>query len=110
MSIVNSLLKVFLGDKSGKDLKKLTPIVDEINNHFNKLSSISNDQLRNKTIEFKKLISDETKELNDLLSDLNNKLSNIAFSPTDLPEPVVPATNKCGIFSKLTTMGFPAMS
>ena len=39
MSIVNSLLKVFLGDKSGKDLKKLTPIVDEINNHFNKLSS-----------------------------------------------------------------------
>ena len=76
MSFVNSLLKVFLGDKSGKDLKKLTPIVDEINNHFNKLSSISNDQLRNKTIEFKKLISDETKELNNLLSDLNNKLSN----------------------------------
>ena len=53
MSIVNSLLKVFLGDKSGKDLKKLTPIVDEINNHFDKISSISNDQLRNKTIEFK---------------------------------------------------------
>ena len=76
MSIVNSLLKVFLGDKSGKDLKKLTPIVDEINNHFNKLSSISNDQLRNKTIEFKKMISDETKELNDLLFDLNDKLSN----------------------------------
>ena len=76
MSFVNSLLKVFLGDKSGKDLKKLTPLVDEINNHFDKISSISNDQLRNKTIEFKKLISDETKELNDLLSDLNNKLSN----------------------------------
>ena len=76
MSIVNSLLKVFLGDKSGKDLKKLTPIVDEINNHFNKLSSISNDQLRNKTIEFKKMISDETKELNDLLFDLNDRLSN----------------------------------
>ena len=52
MSIVNSLLKVFLGDKSGKDLKKLTPIVDEINNHSNRLSSITNDQLRDKTIEF----------------------------------------------------------
>ena len=72
MSFVNSLLKVFLGDKSGKDLKKLTPLVDEINNHFDKISSISNDQLRNKTIEFKKLISDETKELNDLLFDLND--------------------------------------
>ena len=76
MSFVNSLLKVFLGDKSGKDLKKLTPVVDEINNHFNKISSISNDQLRNKTIEFKKLISDETKELNNSISKLNNQLSN----------------------------------
>ncbi len=76
MSIVNSLLKVFLGDKSGKDLKKLTPIVDEINDHFNRLSSITNDQLRDKTIEFKKLISDETEDLNSSISDLNNKLSN----------------------------------
>ena len=76
MSIVNSLLKVFLGDKSGKDLKKLTPIVDEINNHFNRLSSITNDQLRDKTIEFKKLISDETEDLNSSVSDLNDKLSN----------------------------------
>ena len=71
MSFVNSLLKVFLGDKSGKDLKKLTPIVDEINNHFNKISSISNDQLRNKTIEFKKLISDETNDINSSISKLN---------------------------------------
>ena len=43
MSIVNSLLKVFLGDKSGKDLKKLTPLVDEINKHFIRMSSLSND-------------------------------------------------------------------
>ena len=76
MSIVNSLLKVFLGDKSGKDLKKLTPLVNDINNHFIKLSSITNDQLRDKTIEFKKLISDETKDLNSSVSALNNKLSN----------------------------------
>ena len=76
MSIVNSLLKVFLGDKSGKDLKKLTPLVDEINNHFIKISSITNDQLRDKTIKFKKLISDETEDLNSSVSALNNRLSN----------------------------------
>ena len=75
MSFLNSLLKVFLGDKSGKDLKKLTPLVDEINNYFNKITTISNDQLRNKTIEFKKLISDETKELNKSVLNLNDQLS-----------------------------------
>ena len=61
--------------KSRKDLKKLTTLVDEINNYFNKITSISNDQLRNKTIEFKKLISDETKELNKSVSNLNDQLS-----------------------------------
>jgi len=78
MSIINSLLKVFLGDKSGKDLKKLTPLVDEINNYFSQLSSISNDQLRDKTIEFKKIISDQTSEINKTIEDLNTNISNIS--------------------------------
>jgi len=63
MSIINSLLKVFLGDKSGKDLKKLTPLVNEINNHFIGMSSLSNDELRTKTFNFKQVISDKTSEL-----------------------------------------------
>lgn len=75
MSIVNSLLKVFLGDKSGKDLKKITPLVDDINNHFVKMSSLSNDQLRNKTIEFKKSISNQTSDINQSIGELNIKIS-----------------------------------
>ena len=75
MSIVNSLLKVFLGDKSGKDLKKLTPLVDDINIEFDKLSAISNDQLRNKTIEFKGIISEQTSDINKSILDLNKKIS-----------------------------------
>ncbi|MDC1034024.1 preprotein translocase subunit SecA [Flavobacteriaceae bacterium] len=75
MSIVNSLLKVFLGDKSGKDLKKLTPLVDDINIEFDKLSAISNDQLRNKTIEFKGIISEQTSYINKSILDLNKKIS-----------------------------------
>jgi preprotein translocase subunit SecA len=75
MSIINSLLKVFLGDKSGKDLKKLTPIVEEINEHFNNLSLIGNDELRNKTNYFKKVISERTFELKSSIEELNNKIS-----------------------------------
>ena len=76
MSIVNSLLKVFLGDKSGKDLKKLTPLVNDINIEFDKLSAVSNDQLRNKTIEFKGIISEQTSDINKSILDLNKKISN----------------------------------
>ena len=42
--------------------------------------------------------------------DLKSKLKIIALIPTDFPEPVVPATNKCGIFPKSTTIGCPAIS
>ena len=80
MSIVNSLLKVFLGDKSGKDLKKITPLVDDINNHFVKMSSLSNDQLRNKTIEFKKSISNQTSDINQSIGELNIKISDESSS------------------------------
>ena len=30
--------------------------------------------------------------------------------PTDLPEPVVPATRQCGIFARSATTGLPTMS
>ena len=76
MSIVNSLLKVFLGDKSGKDLKKLTPLVDEINKHFIEMSSLSNNELRDKTSTFKKIISERTYELVSKLKKLNETITN----------------------------------
>ncbi|CFN76627.1 Uncharacterised protein [Bordetella pertussis] len=34
----------------------------------------------------------------------------MALMPTDLPEPVVPATSKCGILARSATTGLPAMS
>ena len=54
MSILNSILKVFLGDKAGKDLKKITPLVDTINDYYISLEKMSNDSLRDKTNSFKK--------------------------------------------------------
>ena len=34
----------------------------------------------------------------------------MALTPTDLPEPVVPATNRWGILARLATTGLPAIS
>ena len=41
---------------------------------------------------------------------LYRMLSSIALTPTDLPEPVVPATSRCGIFVMSAITGSPAMS
>ena len=46
MSILNSVLKVFVGDKSKQDVKAIMPIVKEIKLFEPKVSALSHDELR----------------------------------------------------------------
>ena len=61
--MLSFLSKIFGGSKSDKDVKKLEPVVAEINNHFAQLQNLSNDQLRNKTNEFKATIAEYLKDI-----------------------------------------------
>ena len=54
MSILNSVLKIFVGDKNKKDLKTLLPIVENVISFENNLKALSDDGLRSKTLEFRK--------------------------------------------------------
>ena len=47
------LSKLFGGNKSEKDVKKISPLVADINKFFDQYQSLTNDELRNKTQEFK---------------------------------------------------------
>jgi len=49
MSVINSILKIFVGNKAKKDLKEISPIVLSINSLEENYSDLSNDELRNKT-------------------------------------------------------------
>jgi preprotein translocase subunit SecA len=51
--MLDFISKLFGGSKSEKDVKKMQPVIDSINKHFASYSNLSNDQLRNKTQEFK---------------------------------------------------------
>jgi len=48
MSFLNSVLKIFVGDKSKQDVKKISPIVNSIISLEEKVSLLSDDQLKNK--------------------------------------------------------------
>ena len=65
MSILNSVIKLFVGDKQQKDLKILQPVVDDVNKFETAFSKLSNDALRAKTTEFKTRIKTATKEFDD---------------------------------------------
>ncbi len=56
MSIVNKVLGLFLGNKYERDIKEISPFVEQIRGEYEKLATLSNDQLREKTLELKKEI------------------------------------------------------
>lgn len=58
-----NVIKKLFGTKYDRDVKKYQPIVKEINDNFARLSSLSNDELRNKTIEFRERIASHLSQI-----------------------------------------------
>src|SRR5688572_18825870 len=61
----NLLGKVF-GNKQARDMRRIRPIIDEINANFEEYHDISEEELRRKTAEFKRRLADG-EALDDLL-------------------------------------------
>jgi preprotein translocase subunit SecA len=61
------------GSKQDKDVKAATPLVIKINEIYQTLSGLTNDQLRGKTAEFKARIADYVSELDNAIADLRQK-------------------------------------
>ncbi len=80
MSFINSVLKVFVGDKSEKDVKSLQPLVKEIKSFEQQLESLSEDDLRQKTADFKIKIKNARKEIDDKIDALKEEV----VSSTDI--------------------------
>ncbi|MFV0565551.1 MAG: preprotein translocase subunit SecA [Flavobacteriaceae bacterium] len=76
MSFLDSILKVFVGDKSKQDVKALMPIVDKIKALEKNIESLSHDQLRAKTAEFKAKIAEANKPINDKIEALQTEAEN----------------------------------
>ncbi|MFN4808963.1 MAG: preprotein translocase subunit SecA [Bacteroidota bacterium] len=71
------LSKILGGSKSEKDVKLIYPIADKINVHFSSYASLTNDQLRSKTTEFRKRIQDHLKEIDQSINTLNQEAENL---------------------------------
>lgn len=70
---MNILEKIF-GSKHEKDIKKIRPLVDEINEYFAEFDSLSDEELKAKTFEFRAIINERIDELEQEKSQLNLRL------------------------------------
>ena len=85
------IAKIF-GTKSDKDIKRMMPLVEETKQEFEKLKSLSNDELREKTKEIQNQIDSELKNIDDQLHALHQEIA-------DKPE--LELSDKEAIFAKI---------
>ncbi len=77
----NIIKKVF-GTKHDRDVKAFSSVIEEINDHFTSYQSISNDDLRNKTLEFRSRIANHLKgideDINALIEEIDTEADILA--------------------------------
>jgi preprotein translocase subunit SecA len=72
--------KLFGGSKSEKDVKKIQPLVVKINQHFSSYQSLTNDELRNKTQEFRQRIKEHLTGIDNEIAATNKKAEELPFN------------------------------
>lgn len=70
--MIGALKKIF-GTKYDRDVKTYLPIVDEINELYESYASLSHDELRQKTMEFRKRIGEHLAEIDAEIVDIKQK-------------------------------------
>ncbi|GHE56918.1 preprotein translocase subunit SecA [Roseivirga thermotolerans] len=76
MSILTKGLAKLFGSKSDRDIKEVTPYVEEINKIYTSLAGLSDDELRGKTEELKTRIATDLKSIDDQIAELHDKIQN----------------------------------
>jgi preprotein translocase subunit SecA len=79
------LSKLF-GSKSERDIKSIQPIVEKIKGEYSKLTNLSHDELRAKTIEFKSRIQEYLKEIDTEIAELKTKADDTAVDISEKTE------------------------
>ena len=78
--MIGFISKLFGGNKSEKDIKSIMPRVEQINQFVAAFASLSNDDLRAKTDEFKQRIKEHLREMDTSIADLGKKAEELPFS------------------------------
>lgn len=72
-TIGKALTKILGGTKHERDVKNLAPIVEQINHIGEQLRAISNDELRNKTLEFRAYIAQQLTAIDEEIQALHDE-------------------------------------
>ncbi|TNF40074.1 MAG: preprotein translocase subunit SecA [Bacteroidetes bacterium] len=70
MAFINSLLGKIFGNKSERDIKEVTPVIEKIKLEYSRIIKLSNDELREESDKIKKIIDERIKPEEDEIAKL----------------------------------------
>ena len=75
--MLGKILKLFVGDKSKKDLKLINPVIEKIHSFEQEMNSLSNDELRAQTNEFKNQINSSIAGINSQIYKIKKEIEDV---------------------------------
>lgn len=83
MAFVTKVLGKILGNKSERDVKEVSPIVDKIKEEYNRISKLSNDDLRREADKLKSIINERIKPEEDEIASLKEKVEDVDIQESE---------------------------
>ena len=71
--MLKPLLTAVFGTRHEREMKRVQPIVDEINAEYERLEKVSDEELRGQTAKLRGIIHDRTAELDAKVSELKER-------------------------------------
>ncbi len=77
MAFVTKILGKILGNKSERDIKEVSPILEKIKEEYNRISQLSNDGLRSESDKIKQIIDDRIRPEEEEIASLKEKAEDV---------------------------------
>eukprot|EP00831_Metopus_contortus_P071300 TRINITY_DN65151_c0_g1_i1.p1 TRINITY_DN65151_c0_g1~~TRINITY_DN65151_c0_g1_i1.p1 ORF type:complete len:310 (+),score=63.25 TRINITY_DN65151_c0_g1_i1:62-991(+) len=83
MAFVNKILGKLLGNKSERDIKEITPIINKIKEEYERISKLSHDDLRAESAKLKQIIADRIKPEEDEIAALKVEVEEVEIQESE---------------------------
>ncbi|MCG6187744.1 preprotein translocase subunit SecA [Maribellus maritimus] len=83
MAFVTKVLGKLLGNKSERDIKEVSPIVEKIKEEYNRITKLSNDDLRKESDKLKQIINERIKPEENEIASLKEKVEEVDIQESE---------------------------
>ncbi|WP_340114234.1 preprotein translocase subunit SecA [Maribellus mangrovi] len=83
MAFVTKILGKILGDKSERDIKEISPVIEKIKEEYKRIEQLSNDELRVESDKLRQIIAERVKSEEDEIAALKKEAEEVEIQDTE---------------------------